>query len=130
LFILFAAAEEPSNKEIVMVPEEMQGPEIFAPQYSKERYLLSTYNPSTQLLKVINIMMCLNAAIKFTSFQIYPAGTDEEKLLYVHKLPPDGKPLMYADRFILLTNSSDDCLIISSCQLSEVKSDLVSFLFY
>lgn len=91
---------------------EMPGPEIYAPHYSKERYLLSTYNPSTQLLK------------------IYPAGTDEEKLLYVHKLPPDGKPLMYADRFLMLTNSSDDCLIISSCQLSEVKSDLVSHLFY
>lgn len=60
--------------------------------------------------------------------QIYPAGSDEEKLLYVHKLPPDGKPLMYADRFILLTSSSDDCLIISSCQLSEVKSDLVGYL--
>jgi hypothetical protein len=61
LYLLFnlymhAAAEEPSNKEIVTVPEEMQGPEIYAPQYSKERYLLSTYNPSTQLLKVRDIL--------------------------------------------------------------------------
>jgi hypothetical protein len=60
----YAAAEEPSNKEIVTVPEEMQGPEIYAPQYSKERYLLSTYNPSTQLLKVRNLLICLNTITK------------------------------------------------------------------
>jgi len=48
----FPAAEEPSNKEISTTPVLLQGPEVYAPQYSKERYLLSTYNPSNQLLKV------------------------------------------------------------------------------
>ncbi|XP_059473427.1 uncharacterized protein LOC132195443 isoform X2 [Neocloeon triangulifer] len=100
------AAEELGGKEISTVPLALQGPEIYSPQYSKERYLISTYNPSTQLMK------------------IYPAGLGDEKILYVHKLPSEGKPLLYADRFILLFNDDTSSLIISSSQLSEVKFDL------
>ncbi|XP_065332250.1 uncharacterized protein ca isoform X2 [Cloeon dipterum] len=100
------APDEPSSKEISTTPVALQGPEIYSFQYSKERYLISTYNPSIQLLK------------------IYPAGTGEEKILYVHKIPSDGKPILYADRFILLSNTERSSIYISSCHLSEVKPDL------